>query len=70
MTKASEYRVRELGEDFLWTPLAMAPLEDMLVPCERATITARWKAADVISTIAKMPEAPPRTFGRRPSEWA
>ena len=49
--RASEYRVRELAEDFLWTSPVMKALEGLPVPCERVDIINRWNLKRVLAAI-------------------
>lgn len=49
--KASGYRVGELTEDFPWIRPVMDPLEDLVIPCGRSEVFARWKKPDVIDAI-------------------
>lgn len=43
--KASKIRVDEMAEDFPWLTEVMAPLKELIVPCEQTEIAARWEQA-------------------------
>lgn len=43
--KASKIRVEEMAEDFPWLGDVMAPLKNLIVPCEQTEIAARWEQA-------------------------
>lgn len=41
--KASEIRVNEMAEDYLWVPEVMLALKGITVPCEFSVIAAAWQ---------------------------
>lgn len=48
---ASGNRLNELEEDYPWVSTTLEPLRGLLVPCDRSEIAARWKDANVGTTI-------------------
>lgn len=65
VTKASEIRVEELGEEYPWVKPLLDALRGLTVPCDSAEMTDRWTS----TTIARMKKAgklPPRRFATDP----
>jgi len=50
---ASEHRLQQLQEEFLWIPDALEPLADLRVPCEATSIFERWRAAKTVEIITE-----------------
>ena len=49
--RASNARLTELGEDYPWINLALAPLRRQFVPIERSLLFELWEASRVIDQI-------------------
>ncbi|MFM0175609.1 hypothetical protein PQR33_40555 [Paraburkholderia sediminicola] len=49
---ASEARVAQLGEEFLWITAALAPLADLRVPANRDVFLSRWEDHRTAGSIA------------------
>jgi hypothetical protein len=49
--KASADRMQELREDYFWIDAALAPLRGQMVPMDRATLEALWRADDTAARI-------------------
>jgi hypothetical protein len=51
---ASKIRVRETTEDHPWVAEVMAPLENLLIPCDEAELVLRWKTAHIVERQAAL----------------
>ncbi|MGP9767343.1 hypothetical protein ACT3UM_16660 [Halomonas sp. AOP13-D3-9] len=54
--KASDIRLQELKEDYVWIDSVFVPLRGLSVPVEPAELKKKWKAGSVINDIEKMTE--------------
>jgi hypothetical protein len=50
---ASQYRVKEVGEDLPWAHAAMTMLGDLTVPCPAAKLRAAWRAGELLPPLAQ-----------------
>jgi hypothetical protein len=48
---ASEWRVREIDDDFRWAGSAMKMLSNIVVPCDSSVLMSAWKRGQLVSLL-------------------
>lgn len=51
VTKASEVRMQELKEDYLWIDETLNPLRGFIVPAKKGELIKRWKDAELLTNL-------------------